>query len=469
MKLKFVQNIEVKPTKSVDDYLEAVKQIVKYLKTNEVVTPQGKYWKVSPEPGNDYEGDLFLVPKGIYAGSAGIGQFFLQLFEVTGDKQYLQEAKDAAEYILNTYEGPVFFSGILDKAAGGIWPVKGWGTSVYTAPAGEAIFLDQLYAHEKDERYRKFLTTTADDAIAAGKDDGKILHWSTEADLMADASYAFFFLYVYRKTGERKYLDAAKRVVAFTDTRIIHAKEGGIYYDNVDLTLVGWKSRKSAFPNFLHGAAGTAWLNVLLYEETQEKAYLDKANEVVKFLSAIAEGDENGAIVPYLYNPDLGRFHDFYYLSTCHGPVGTSVLFRQLYEVTGETENLEWVDILTKGILKAGAPLKHTPGYWNSYCLCCGAPGVLIHFVKTAELLHNDAYIEQAKITADKLIGDSFNDDKGRRWYAAWTRKIPGFVETYTGLYSGAAGAGSSLLHLYAHEKGIQIQTETLEYLFFKK
>ena len=155
MKLKFVQNIEVKPTKSVDDYLEAVKQIVKYLKTNEVVTPQGKYWKVSPEPGNDYEGDLFLVPKGIYAGSAGIGQFFLQLFEVTGDKQYLQEAKDAAEYILNTYEGPDFFSGILDKAAGGIWPVKGWGTSVYTAPAGEAIFLDQLYAHEKDERYRK--------------------------------------------------------------------------------------------------------------------------------------------------------------------------------------------------------------------------------------------------------------------------------------------------------------------------
>ncbi|MCQ2108360.1 MAG: hypothetical protein MJZ05_06300 [Fibrobacter sp.] len=73
-----------------------------------------------------------------------------------------------------------------------------------------------------------------------------------------------------------------------------------------------------------------------------------------------------------------------------------------------------------------------------------------------------------AKVTADKLLDDSWNDDKGRRWYAAWTRKIPGFVETYTGLYAGAAGAASALLQLYAHEKGIKIQTETVEYLFLK-
>lgn len=468
MKLNFVQNIALKTAKSTEDYLESVLQIVKYLKNNEVVTPQGKYWKVSPEPGNEYAGDLMITPKGLYAGSAGIGQFFLQLFEVTKDEQYLQEAKDAAEYILNTYEGVKFFKDVLEGAEGGIWPVKGWGTSVYASPAGQAIFLDQLYAHVKDERYRKFLIQSADDAIAAGHDDGKILHWSTEADLMADGSYAFFFLYVYRKTGDEKYLEAAKRVVAFTDTRITHAKEGGIYYKNVDLTLVGWKSRESAFPNFSHGAAGTAFLNVLLYEETKDPAYLEKANEVVKFLAAIAEGDENGALIPYLYNPELGRFHDFYYLSTCHGPVGTSILFRKLYDVTGDKENLQWVDILTKGILKAGAPLKHTPGYWNSYCLCCGAPGVLAHFVKTAEALGDKSYIEQAKITADKLLGDSWNDDKGRRWYAAWTRKIPGFVETYTGLYAGAAGAASALLQLYAHEKGIKIQTETVEYLFLK-
>lgn len=468
MKLNFAQDLGF-AAKKPEDYLNAVLEVVKYLKTFEVVTPQGKYWKVSPEPGNEYEGDLMLTPKSLYAGSAGIGEFFLQLYEVTKDEKYLQEAKDAAEYILNTYEGPDFFKNVLEGGEdGGIWPVKGWGTSLYAAPAGQAIFLDQLYEHAPERRYRDFLSQVADDAISAGHDDGKILHWSSEADLMADGSYALYFLYVYRKTSNKKYLEAAKKVAAFTDTRIVHAKEGGIYYKNVDLTLVGWESKESAFPNFSHGAAGTAFLNALLYEETGEKEYLDKANEVVKFLAAIVEGDKDGALIPYLYNPEKGRFHDFYYLSTCHGPVGTTLLFRKLFDITKDKENLEWVDLLTKGVLKTGAPLVHTPGYWNSYCLCCGAPGLIQHFVKTAKVLGKSAYLDQARLAANKLIGDSFNDAKGRRWYAAWTRKIPNFVETYTGLYDGAAGAALSLLQLYAAEKGIQIQSETVEYLFLK-
>ncbi len=119
------------------DYLSAVLEIVSYLRHNEVVTPGGKYWKVSPpEPGNEYEGDLLINRKGLYAGSSGIGQFFLQLHDVTGEDQYLQEAKDAAEYILNTYEGVDFFTKVLEGDAGGIWPLPGWGTSVYVGPAG---------------------------------------------------------------------------------------------------------------------------------------------------------------------------------------------------------------------------------------------------------------------------------------------------------------------------------------------
>ena len=454
--------------KSDEDYLQAVLEIVKYLKTNEVVTDQGKYWIQSPEPGADYDDDLFLARKTVYGGSAGIGMFFIQLYDVTKDEQYLEEAKAAAEYILNTYEGPGFFKRILEGPAKSVWPVVGWGTNVYAAPAGEALFLDMLNAKCPDPRYEEYLIRTADDAISAAIDDGTMMHWSEQADLMSDGSYVVFFIHVYHKTGDPKYLEAAKKIVAFTDTRIVEAKEGGIYYKNVDLRLVGWESEDTVFPNFTHGAAGSAYMNVLLYEETGEEAYLKKAERVVEFLEAIAEGDEDGALIPYMYNPDRGTFKDFYYLSLCHGPVGTTILFRALYDATKDPKYLNWVEVLTKGLIKAGVPLVHSPGYWNSYCLCCGAPGVLAHLVKTAEALKDDTWLKYAHQTADKLIGDSWNDEKGRRWYAAWTRKIPGFVETYTGLYSGAAGVGTSLLYLYAHDHGIKM-TDTLEYAFLKE
>lgn len=464
MSIKYIRPLPFKANTD-EDYLAAAIEIAKYLKSNEVIAEKGKYWKVSPEPGNEYDGDLILQRKGLYAGSAGIGLFFLQLYDVTLDEQWLEEAKEAAEYILDTYEGPGFFRSVLESDAAGVWPVVGWGTSVYVGPAGQALFLDALYERTKEKKYRDFLIVTAEDAIAAAKYENESLSWTEHTDLMADGSYVFFFIYVYKKTGEKRFLEAAKKVFNYVETRRVNAPGGGIYYKNVDLRLVGWESEETVFPNYSHGAAGIGYLAVLLYEQTGEGAYLDTAKEVVRFLSSITEGGKDGALVPYLYNPQRGSFHEFYYLSTCHGPVGTTILFRKLYDVTKDAEYLDWVEKLTKGLEKAGAPLKHSKGYWNSYCLCCGAPGVLAHYVKTAEGLGKEEYVGLAKLTADKLLGDSWNDEKGRRWYAAWTRKQPGFVETYTGLYDGAAGAGTALLYLFAHDKGIKI-ADTVEYLF---
>ncbi len=119
-----------------------------------------------------------------------------------------------------------------------------------------------------DERYRAFLTRAADDAIAAGTEDEKGLHWTEQSDLMADGSYVFFFLYVYRRTGEQKYLDAALKVLAFAETKAVRSPVGGVYYKNLDLTLAGFDSSDTVFPNFTHGAAGTAYLNALVYEVT---------------------------------------------------------------------------------------------------------------------------------------------------------------------------------------------------------
>jgi hypothetical protein len=44
-------------------------------------------------------------------------------------------------------------------------------------------------------------------------------------------------------------------------------------------------------------------------------------------------------------------------------------------------------------------------------------------------------------------------DDKGDRWYQAWTRVTPWVVNAETGYMIGAAGVGTSLLHLHLAER----------------
>ena len=85
----------------------------------------------------------------------------------------------------------------------------------------------------------------------------------------------------------------------------------------------------------------------------------------------IAVGDETGRLIPYQDHPVTGPTYDKYYLSTCHGPVGSTLAFRELYEITGEEIYRNWTIELSRGIVRAGAPEKHSWGFWN--CQCQGA------------------------------------------------------------------------------------------------
>ena len=121
----------------VEYYLEAAKKVAEFIKKNEIVTSQGKYWKVGTVEGK--EADLvestFVNERTIYAGAAGIGYFFVQLYETTGDEAYLKDALAAGDYLIATYTEE------LSKKPG-----------VHAGVAGEGIFLELLYDKTKDEK-----------------------------------------------------------------------------------------------------------------------------------------------------------------------------------------------------------------------------------------------------------------------------------------------------------------------------
>lgn len=450
-----------------NDYIEIAEQTARWIKTTEVVTEKGKYWKQVPTSKDDFSNYALLTEKALYGGSAGIGLFYIRLYQATGKAEYLQEAKDAAEYIINTDEGVDFYNRNLNQSREGLNKLihvnimAGWSTGLYNGPLGGAWFILKLYEIEKNEKYKNYIIKAADDLLKAAKKADTGIYWSDQNDLYGDGGFILFLVSVYEFTKDEKYIEAAKALGDYIEAIGKPAKNGGRYWKVVEVELLDFP-KNSVWVNLAHGTSGIGWLFAALYKATKVQKYLDAAVDAAKYIEGIAVGDDDAALVPYLDNLDRGPSNEFYYLSTCHGPAGTSLLFQALYNLTGDKNYIEWIKKFTRGIEKAGAPESFSRGYWASQALCCGTPGLLLHFINAYKLTGEKDFLDFAKRTARFIIGQSFVEDckedffklaNSRRWFGSWWRTIPQDVQNYTGLYVGTAGNAWSLLSLAALEK----------------
>lgn len=393
---------EIFQKNTAEDYLKAAIDTAEWIDTLAIKTEYGRIWQALPEGQDGYREDVPLfTPKSMYDGSAGIGIFFIRLYEATGDTCWLTEAEEAAAHIIATKVGVEWYQTTLHSEVKGIIPVPGWAAGPYNGPVGEAYFLEDLYQVTGKQEYRDYVLYVADVLLEAAVTDERGLHWSDQEDITADGGFIVFLDILYRKTGIKKYLELAK--------------EGLTYAMN------------------------------------------------------IAVGDETGRLIPYQDHPVTGPTYDKYYLSTCHGPVGSTLAFRELYEITREEIYRNWTIELSRGIVRAGAPEKHSWGFWNCQCQCCGTAGILEHFAAMYEYTGEKEFYDYMIRTADIMLSDSDHRTPGlRTWYDSWWRTIPTRVVSYPGLYVGVAGCASSLLRTYAALTGKKL-TNLYEYHFFEK
>lgn len=393
---------EIFQKNTAEDYLKAAIDTAEWIDTLAIKTEYGRIWQALPEGQDGYREDVPLfTPKSMYDGSAGIGIFFIRLYEATGDTRWLTEAEEAAAHIIATKVGVEWYQTTLHSEVKGIIPVPGWAAGPYNGPVGEAYFLEDLYQVTGKQAYRDYVLYVADVLLEATVTDKRGLHWSDQEDITADGGFIVFLDILYRKTGIKKYLELAK--------------EGLTYAMN------------------------------------------------------IAVGDETGRLIPYQDHPVTGPTYDKYYLSTCHGPVGSTLAFRELYEITREEIYRNWTIELSRGIVRAGAPEKHSWGFWNCQCQCCGTAGILEHFAAMYEYTGEKEFYDYMIRTADIMLSDSDHRTPGlRTWYDSWWRTIPTRVVSYPGLYVGVAGCASSLLRTYAALTGKKL-TNLYEYHFFEK
>jgi uncharacterized protein YyaL (SSP411 family) len=397
-------------------YLQAARDTARWIQSTSLEDEFGRTWPGIP--GEDQS-----VNNSLYSGTPGVVLFFLELYHLTGEQAYLQEARSGADYLLATL--------VHEKMAG-----------LYSGISGVGYALSETYGSTQDEKYREGLKSCLAFIQNNAIEKGQGIQWSDTTDIISgNAGTGLFLLHAARVLqnpvwGEMA-VAAGKRLVELGQT-----EEGGLKW-------AMHPEYPRLMPNFSHGTAGIAYFLASLYRLTQQQVFLDSALAGARYLMTVADTEGDTCLI--FHNEPDGE--DLYYLGWCHGPVGTARLFYRLYQITAEEEWLSWMKKGARAILQSGIPEEETPGFWNNLGVCCGSAGVADFFLSLHEIDPQPEYLQFARRLTHDLILRGTRDTAGLKWIHAEHRSRPELLQAQTGLMQGAAGIGLWLLRLDAFDQ----------------
>ncbi|GAA3846064.1 hypothetical protein GCM10022226_81950 [Sphaerisporangium flaviroseum] len=393
----------------------------RWIRSAAVDDERGRHWRPNPDPRRDSAGSG--RPGSLYAGAAGIVLFFLELAAATGQETYLEDARAGARYLAATWRAETDLS-LYDGVAGMVFALAevGWATG--------------------DERFEVAARAGADHIVRSLRRTDKGVGWTGDPAQRGDGGIILGLLHAAGILGVSTYGEIAVEAGTRAADHVVPGHrfgEEGLPDLPVDAVT----------PGFLSGTAGTAFLLARLYGVTRDRRFLDAARRGADFVRTVSTVAEGHVLVPH-HVPQGRRLH---YLGLCSGSAGVARMFYELYRVTGDVGDLDWVQRLAAGIMCSGVPGSRTPGFWNVACQCCGAAGLLELFIGLWAATGERPYLDFARTLGDDLVGRATtHDGAGFRWYQAYRRLRPWEVTADTGYMIGAAGIGSALLHLDAAE-----------------
>jgi len=232
-----------------------------------------------------------------YNGTPGVVAFFAQMWAATGDAKWRDRAQQGGAYLVAES------ARVADSLDAGL----------YTGLAGLGATYLTLDALKAGPEWAGAATQAAKDLTRRAKTVGDGVEWSASNDIISGTAGTGLFLLDAADTLK----DAALADLAARAGRRLLATgvpaEGGLMW------LPGGSIR-AYYPNFSHGTSGVAYFLATLYQHTRDKAFLDGALAGVTYLDAVATR-RNGARAIFHVT---GGGEDRFYLSWCHGPVGTA-------------------------------------------------------------------------------------------------------------------------------------------------
>ena len=426
-------------------FLEMAIEAWNWIDASRIDTGRGATWPADPTDPES-TGDT------LYTHGPGVIPFALELHYATEDEQYLGAATEGAAHLAATLS-----------------TVQGAG--LYTGLAGIAFVLAETWRATGNDLQRSHAGLATQLLIDRARSVGAGIAWpqgsgdeTVESNdiVSGTAGTGLALLYLDRVLDHPGALEAAEGAGSRLLERAIET-DTGLRWDM-------WPGYAREMPNFSHGTAGIAYFLATLHRATGSREFLDAAVGGARYLQSVATVGGSGATVPGDGGaaapgdgPGYRIFHsrpggeDLYYLSWCHGPVGTNRLFHQLAEITGDDEWRGWVARGARGVMDTGIPEHRTPGFWENISQCCGTAGAAEHFLTLYRTTGNAEYKAFADRLNDDLVERASSVDTpggdGRTWIQAEHRVQPEFLVAQTGFMQGAAGVGKYFLHMDAMEE----------------
>jgi lantibiotic modifying enzyme len=362
-----------------------------------------------------------------YNGTPGVVAFFAQTWAATGDAKWRDRAQQGGAYLLAES------ARLVDSLDAGL----------YTGVAGLAATYLTLDALKVGPEWSGAAKQAAKDLTRRATTVGDGVEWSASNDIISGtAGTGLFLLHAADKLKDAALADLAVRAGRRLLATGVPAEGGLMWFPGGAI--------KANYPNFSHGTAGVSYFLATLYQQSKDRAFLDGALAGAKYLDAIATR-RNGARAIFHVT---GGGEDRFYLSWCHGPVGTARLFYRLHQITGDAPWRTWIDELTAWLVASGAPEQQSAGYWNNISQCCGNVGIGQYTIDLTRHYPTPIAASLRDRVVKNTTSRATDDAAGLRWVQAENRVSPENLVAQTGFMQGAAGVGTFFLQLDALARG---------------
>ena len=408
----------------------------------------GARWLMSiamePAPGlykwynSDLESDRFMTEQTM--GAVGVGKFFLELYDATGNGTYLEYAQGTGRWLISLAEEVSPDSCRWSK-------YEGWGMydPDYLGGIGSTIeYLSMLYRSTGNSTYLEYAVKGANWLIGQAVPEQNGYKWRSFSTIdhnmtgwyHGTAGLSHVLMRIHSDTGNETYLEYALGGAAWLMSMAMDMAPG-------EKAWVRVEGDPNPNLSWCGGTIGIVQFFLGMWETTGSFTYLEHAMAGANW--TIGQGTEMGEGMLSIEHNNI----------LCHGDPSQAIVLFSLHNATGDHKYLDAAQRIMNWIMHQRVEVNLNELKWphliggSEYItgLLMGNSGIGHTFITSHRMTGNETYLDYAIKSSNWVMNMSEEVSPGAmRWN--YKEGIDDTAEYCPGWYWGVAGIGQFLLEM---------------------